>query len=184
MKRVQARNLAQLIQCVFVPAGYLVMMIYTVYQVRYAISREHADHDDDDESPYGAIKYVRAWLLIEIYYFFNWIFGSVLFIAAAYLIKFKPISKHEDVADNDDDIWNDKDRDDFLHYLKQEYFLLTYYITNILTELMFGFSSFDLLDTFGWEDPENGVIRAWYPTKTIFLLLITSNVGMLAGYII
>jgi len=41
-------------------------------------------------------------------------------------LKFKPVTKDERIVENDLDIWNDKDRDDALHYFKYEYFLFTF----------------------------------------------------------
>ena len=149
--------------------------------VRLEISVEVSE--DHAPAQTGDLRYVRGWLLMEIYYFFNWIFASAIFIACAYLIKFKPLSKHEDVASNDEDIWNDKDTDDFLHYLKAEYFLLTYYIANIITELMFCFGRFDMLESFGWEDYDNRILRSWFPTKFIFILMMLTNLNFMYSYI-
>jgi hypothetical protein len=73
--------------------------------------------------------------------FFNWITTSVLFVGVAYIRKFKSISKDEAVMNMDDNVWNDKDTDDFLRYLKFEYFLYNYLLCKLCTEL---FIQFDL----------------------------------------
>lgn len=41
----------------------------------------------------------------------------------------------------DDNVWNDKDTDDFLRYLKFEYFLYNYILCKLCTEI---FIQFDL----------------------------------------
>lgn len=159
-------------------------MVYVVYRVRYHLDID--EHEDDiHPAHHGEIRIIRAWLLIEIYYFFLWILSSIIFLGFAYFVKFTPISKNEHVESEDKDIWNDKDRDDFLHYLKFEYFLFTFLLANTIIEIMLGFTTFDQIKHFGAEtlDVEDLHLRAWYPTKLIFLLLIISNCNMLYGFV-
>jgi len=53
------------------------------------------------------------------------------FTLYAYVFKIKSISKAADVMELDDNVWNDKDTDDFLRYLKFEYFMVTYFLLKI-----------------------------------------------------
>jgi len=73
--------------------------------------------------------------VIEAFYFFIWIFASILFLAFAFLKKFKSISKNELLLSMDSNCWNDKDTDDFLRYLKQEYFMFTFTVSFLIMEL-------------------------------------------------
>jgi len=77
--------------------------------------------------------------------FFNWITTSVFFVGFAYLRKFKSISKDEDVLKHDDNVWNDKATDDFLRYLKFEYFMYNYFLCKFLTEcfIQYDLGAFD-----------------------------------------
>jgi len=108
------------------PLGYNLPLWWATFHVATYIE---VAIDCSGACGYDDMMHIRAWLLIEIMYHFNWLLMSVLFIASAYIIKFKPISKDERALALDDDIWNDKVRDDFLHYLKFEYFLFTLLLT-------------------------------------------------------
>mmetsp|Transcript_11641 Transcript_11641/g.17665 ORF Transcript_11641/g.17665 Transcript_11641/m.17665 type:complete len:96 (-) Transcript_11641:540-827(-) len=85
----------------------------------------------------------------------------------AYCVKFKSISKNEALLEMDDNVWNDKDTDDFLHYLKFEYFLISYVLTYLFMEIVLGFSDAYSLGSLGPRDFE--------PIGLIFLLLIASR---------
>lgn len=54
------------------------------------------------------MNYIRAWLLIEVMYFFNWIISGVTFLILSKMVKFHPISTDEAVTDHDTDVWNDR----------------------------------------------------------------------------
>lgn len=97
----------------------------------------------------GHVNYVRAWLFMECTFFFNWIGNSVLFLLISYLAKFKSVSKNEEIMEMDDNVWNDKNTDDFLRYLKFEYFVLNFIMTFTSSAVMFGFSHFNGLHIFG-----------------------------------
>lgn len=53
------------------------------------------------------------------------------FASYAYIFKLKSICKSAKVMEMDDNVWNDKDTDDFLRYLKFEYFAVAYYLLKI-----------------------------------------------------
>merc|ERR1712127_1141931 len=87
----------------------LASSFYAIFLIKGEYSSWHSD-----------VNYVRLWLLIEIVFFFSWLFASIIFVLYAYLVKFKPISKNVALMENDDNIYNDKKTDDFLRYLKSE----------------------------------------------------------------
>mmetsp|Transcript_12167 Transcript_12167/g.20510 ORF Transcript_12167/g.20510 Transcript_12167/m.20510 type:complete len:282 (-) Transcript_12167:980-1825(-) len=141
LKDVEWFNLAQFIQCIVVPAGYFFIVPLDIYVVK-----RHYDSWDED------VNYVRIWLLIEIVYFFFWILNGIIFVTYAYIVKFKSISKNEALLAMDDNVWNDKDTDDFLRYLKFEYFLVSFVGTFIATEIFTGFTNLYNLDNLGARD--------------------------------
>lgn len=98
------------------------------------------------------LNYQRAWLTFEVMFYFTWIQASVLFVAYAYLMKFKSVAKNEDLLKDDDDVWNDKWSTDFLRYLKLEYYLITYLLTTLSTMILVGFTNFYRVDMFGPRD--------------------------------
>ena len=97
----------------------------------------------------GGLNFVRTWLLLEIIYFFFWLLSGMIFCAYAFIAKFRPISKNEVLLDMDDNVWNDKNTEDFLRYMKYEYFKLCYFGTLIMMEVFVGFSNLYHLDDLG-----------------------------------
>ena len=63
----------------------------------------------------------------------------MLFLLFAYVFKFKSVAKDDEIMKMDDNVWNDKNTDDFLRYLKFEYFVLNYMISFLFTDLIYGF---------------------------------------------
>jgi cbb3-type cytochrome oxidase subunit 3 len=107
---------------------------------------------------------VRCWLLIEIIFFLAWILVSVCYLMIAYCLKLKSIAKNEAMLMIDDDVWNDKDTDDFLRYLKYDYFVMVLPMTFLAMELTLGFLEFNDTHLFGPRD--------FASTGTIFVLLM------------
>jgi len=104
---------------------------------------------------------VRAWILFEVIFYFTWLQMSVLFVAFAYITKFKSVAKDERLLAGDNDVWNDKWSTDFLRYLKMEYFLVTYLLTCLTSYTLVGFSNFYGVDKFGPRDfNSTGIILA------------------------
>jgi hypothetical protein len=58
----------------------------------------------------------RVWFHIEIYWFFSTIWACILYLMIAYTLKTNSLNKSEALLQLDDDIWNDKDTDDFVRY--------------------------------------------------------------------
>lgn len=76
----------------------------------------------------------------------------------------------------DDNIYNDKKTDDFLRYLKSEYFLMAYIISYILIEIEFGFLGNYHFENIGSKDfwPVQSTILMFMGYR-IFNLLIFSR---------
>jgi len=72
-----------------------------------------------------------------------------MFLIMAYLFKFRSVAKREEVMKMDDNVWNDRDTDDFLRYLKFEYFMLAFMSTFAIMELICGFSNAEHVKIFG-----------------------------------
>jgi hypothetical protein len=66
----------------------------------------------------------------------------------------------------DDDVWNDKDSDDYLRYLKFDYFTMTYKISLFIMELALGFSNIFNIHLLGERGPE---------INNIFILLLIAR---------
>ena len=161
-------NIAQFIQCIVVPGGYLPPVFYAIFLIK---GEYHSWKSD--------VNYVRLWLLIEIVFFFSWLFASIIFVFYAYLVKFKPISKNVALMENDDNIYNDKKTDDFLRYLKSEYFLMAYIISFILVEIEFGFLGNYHFDHIGKQEfwPVQSTILMFLGYRTFNLLMFSRQMS-------
>lgn len=62
--------------------------------------------------------------------------------------------------EKDDNVWNDKSSDDFLRYLKFEYFFFNFFLAKLLCEIQIGFTGA------GYFGDRDGVI------KTMFIICI------------
>jgi len=156
LKDKQYHNFAQFIQCCIVPSGYFFLMPYTIFLVKMHYTTWQHD-----------LNYIRIWLLIEVVYYFFWLAGGILFVMYAYLVKLKSISKNEALLEQDDNVWNDKDTDDFLHYLKYEYFLFSYILSILATEFFTGFTNLYNLGLLGPRD--------FFPVGFIYVVLLTNR---------
>lgn len=141
MKQREWYNLTQVIQGAIVPLGYMTQLLYCIFVFKLDV------HNWD-----GQVNYVRAWIFIEACYFFSWIFCGILFLLGAFLFKFRSVAKSEEVMKLDDNVWNDNDTDDFLRYLKFEYFMLSYFLSFASMEFLSGFApfvDFEYINIFG-----------------------------------
>ena len=75
---------------------------------------------------------VRVMLFIEVTYIFVWIISSIIFTTSAQLFNFKSTILTEAALASDDNIWNDRGADDFLRYIKHDFFTLVYIISHFL----------------------------------------------------
>jgi len=117
---------------------------------------------------------LRSWLILESFLFFSWIWGSIFFLALSYCLKLKSIAKNKSVLESDDNVWNDKGTDDFLRYLKFEYFMFNFCWTKLLIECSVGYLR-SSLDGF----KEFGEIH-FYP-EILIIMILNLNCVMEAG---
>ena len=97
-----------------------------------------ARHSFDDSFE---LTNVRVWIYIESIYFFAWIFSGIIFVATAYILKLEPTDKDEDSIKLDDNVWNDRNADDFLRYVKYDYYVFSLTLAALMMEYCIGFST-------------------------------------------
>ena len=110
------------------------------------------------------MSYVRAWLLIEVVFFFNWILSGIIFLIIGKIITLNPMSIDEDELENDNDVWNDRKTQDFMVHLKAEFFQFTYVCSLLIQTIVIGFTNFYFIYVFGKRD--------WNPTLSLFLIMV------------
>jgi|LakMenEpi03Aug12_release.lakeMendotaPanAssembly.Ray.scaffolds.fasta_scaffold4995759_1 hypothetical protein len=81
----------------------------------------------------------RAWIIIEVYWFFSFIWGSSIYLTLAYIFKTDSKKSYEESLKLDDNVWNDKDTDDFSRYQKFELFDYSYIVAKLICEAIIGF---------------------------------------------
>lgn len=109
------------------------------------------------------MNFIRAWLLIEVMYFFNWIISGIVFLILSKLVKFHPIVSDEAETENDEDVWNDRQTQDFVVHLKTEFFHFCYMCSLFTQTCIIGFSEFYFIGIFGPRD--------FTPTKRIIAVI-------------
>lgn len=166
LKKKGYYNIAQFMQCVFVPWSYFGVLSYTMY-----ITKLHIEHWVED------INLVRVWLFIECVYFFIWILSGALFVMVAYIIKFKPTFKTEAAMAADDNVWNDKWSDDFLRFIKFDMYLFSFILSFLLMEIYIGFGEMDHINEMVPGNTDTSFDK--HPVRTMFLLMIASRCGQL-----
>lgn len=110
------------------------------------------------------ISNLRVWVFLESIFFFTWISASSIFISIAYLFKLEPTNKTEEQMRQDDDVWNDRNAEDFLRYMKYDYYIVTLNMSMLILEYIVGFSNFNGVEKMGNRDVTS--------VQTIYALLI------------
>ena len=87
---------------------------------------------------------------------------SMLYLAISWCFKFKSIVKDDRILAADQDVWNDKDRDDALHFYKYEYFLYTFLLTQIASEFVISFLK---VYKIGYYDKPHEPRFKWFPDE-------------------
>ena len=170
LKFKERYNTSQMIQGMVIPWFYMGAGMYTIFQVKY--NKDNWAADEEHAHGKSPTHDIRAWLLIECMTFFVWILCSMFFTVYAYIFKVKSACKSTKVMEMDDNVWNDKDTDDFLRYLKFEYFMCTYFMLKIFLEIYIGFVPRQEILTFGKNEFE--------PIGIIFIcLLVQSTIAVL-----
>ena len=109
-------NLAQFIQGILTPAGYAFFMPVVMYTAKEYF-------DTWDEQP---MTFVRVWYHFEIIFFFCWLCSIILYLQLTFWSKAQPIYKNEDNLLEDDNVWNDKNTEDYLRWHKYESFKICF----------------------------------------------------------
>lgn len=159
-------------QSYVVSGGYFFPLVYAIYVAR--VDLNNWAHD---------VNYIRVWLLLEIVYFWTWLFSGFLFLLFAYVSKYESIFKDQSMLNNDGNIWNDKDSDDFLRYLKQEYFMFVYVISFLLMEITASQNEYvrGLDQEKALEDKSKGFSS---PQNLCFIILFIGRCSFLIYYMI
>ena len=145
-------NLGQTIHALIVVPLAMTMILLAIFLVKY---------NSDDWTKPGQITEVRAWIIIDCFLFFSYIISGVIFTTFAYIVKFNPTAKNEELLLMDDNPWNDKDTEDFLRHLKLEFFVFCYFLASAIMDIALGF--------FKGRDFGAGP-KDWNPTQLILLL--------------
>lgn len=95
---------------------------------------------------------VRLILIIEVTFFFQWIISGIIFLAFAYIVKFKSITKDESVQNADDNVWNDKYSDDFMRYIKTEMYNVCHFGTMMSYTFLIGLGKDNGMEKVGPRD--------------------------------
>lgn len=137
----------------------LTLTLLAVFMVKY---------NSNDWIGADRITEVRAWIIIDCYLFFTYIISGVIFTTVAYLVKFNPTAKNEELLLMDDNPWNDKDTEDFLRHLKLEFFTFCYFLSFLILDILIGFPK--------GRDFGAGP-KDWKPTQLILVLDIMVKVN-------
>ena len=121
--------------------GYFLTFSYVTYYAK--INIEEWEYD---------VNYVRIWLFIESIYFYVWIVASILFVIVAYVSKLRSSIFNDAVLQNDDNVWNDRQTDDFLRYIKFDYYVFTLYLSCLLMDVIVGVTLGEVLTNLGPAD--------------------------------
>ena len=131
----------------------------------------YARHSFDDSFE---LTNVRVWIYIESIYFFAWIFSGIIFVATAYIWKLEPTDKDEDSIKLDDNVWNDRNADDFLRYVKYDYYVFSLTLAALMMEYFIGFSWTAVVSKMGPRDQ-------WSFQFVFTLLLISRSLRLIVN---
>lgn len=152
LKRLGWHVYGQGLQSLFITAS-MFMFSYVIYIVKMNFGQW--DYE---------MNYIRAWLLIEVVFFFNWILSGIIFLILSKMVKFHPITSDEAETEADKDVWNDRQTQDFIVHLKTEFFHFCYMCALFMQTVVVGFTDFYFMDVFGPRD--------FKPTMQILILLL------------
>ena len=131
-------NASSLLVVITTPLFY----IWPVLKLVYTFKMQGGTQFMLDTEMWGqSLNPVLIWNFLEISYFFMWVLALALFCLFAYCEKYKSILKtdfDDEIAskDTNQDIWNNKNSDDFLRYFKWEAFNFSHYLCQMLMALL------------------------------------------------
>jgi hypothetical protein len=113
------------------------------------------------------VNYVRIWLYIESWFWIMWIVGSICFMVCAFLFKIRSSIRNDAMLENDENVWNDRKTDDFLRYIKFDYYVITLNIACFLMNLYVMYSPVGTISKMG--------PRSLWPTGTIIIISLVQR---------
>ena len=133
LKKLEKRNFAEALQILVIAVGYGYPIMKAIFNLKMRLFQPEMPHSD-----------IACWIYIDICFFFFWLLALHFFLFWGYWFKFKSIRKsnYDDISEanrelqslNEDytSLWNSKDSDDFLRYLKWEAFTYGYFFSMFL----------------------------------------------------
>jgi hypothetical protein len=168
LKKRGYKNTAQIVEMVIV-GGYVLTTTAVMYTVKATYHYWYRNE----------MILARVWFVVEVNYFFSWLYSIVIFLQIAYWTKLSPIHP----KDSSVNLWNAKKSTDFLKYMKLEGFYACYMLSYAIQAINIGFFT-------GKEGDFTG--RAllgrvdFYPCQVTFLLFLlarTIDFGVSLSYI-
>lgn len=146
--------------------GYTLLIPVVIYYAKKYQSRW----------PEQQINFMRLWFHWEVIFFFAWMGSIVVNLQLTFWTKAGSFSKDEAARLDDDDVWNDKNTEDYLRWLKKETFDLCIQITLLGCAILIGYIPDNRLDFYGSREE-------FYPGGLIILILILQHVVHIASHI-
>ena len=107
--------------------SYMLIIMYIIYFVKRCQEMIYAADKVDID---------LLWILIEMTHWFISTFVGMGFLGFAHLVRMDPLMRDHDALESDDNPWNNKDTEDFLRHLKEEYFMFQYTYTMTIVDIL------------------------------------------------
>lgn len=138
--------------------SYMIDISYIIYFVKRCQNMIYAAEEVDVE---------LIWVLFEVMYWLVSVFAGMIFLAVGYLARLGPFMRDEEALEGDFNPWNNKDTEDFLRHLKEEYMVMQYQMTMIAIGFIVTFSHF-----FDWIELDNFGPRDFWICGVLGLLCV------------
>ena len=122
LKAKNRPNMGQIVISLALCFCYLLPIIRALFILKIEIQSHYTEESFADQ-----VGDVVIWVVIEVWYFFYWLLSLSIFCLLAYIFKFRTLFKMDAEPEHlyaypTDEIWNNKQSDDFLKYFKWEAF--------------------------------------------------------------
>lgn len=138
--------------------SYMIAINYIIYFVKRCQNMIYAASEVDVE---------LIWVLFEALHWMTSVFSGMVFLAVGYLARLGPFMRDEAALEGDFNPWNNKDTEDFMRHLKEEYFVMVYQMTMIVMGLIIPFSS-----SYGWVEISNFGPRDFWISGILGILCV------------
>ena len=118
------------------------------------------------------------WFHWEILFYFNWLLSIFVYLQLTFWSKAGSFSKDVDELAEDDNIWNDKNTEDYVRWLKKEAFDLCIQLTLFLCALNVAYIFYDK-EKFEWYGPVD-----FNPGGLIILFLVIHRLTHIVQHLI